>query len=504
MKTSFSFALMVLLVLTHVASLSAQLQLDRFGTAVAVVGSTVVVLKPTNSRGPATVYLFREDGSGNWAAVDRLYPEATSHTGEGFGRSLSVAEDLILVASGDPKGFWGGTVLAYDAAEGWQAAGRLQLVDTASAVEGELDLAGIMSIMFPAPRVVATDGHRMAVATRGSGSTAGVRVYRRDDSSGRWLEEANLTPAEGDRHRAFGTSLALSGDRVLVGSPSEDRHGAVFVFGRDTAGEWQQDAKLIPQDVEVRRFGSALVFDGDRVIVGSRGAEKRPGAVTVYQRDEATGAWAVDHRLVSPDSMPKERFGSALAVHGDELWIGAPNADEGAGRVYRYLRDGDTGRWTAAGSVTAAGVASGHQFGASLAVGDALAVVGAPDADGNAGRAAVFARSDGGWVEVAWLDDGLRLDMIVGAETRCDGGQAAQFTCDNVDLLAYLPVETFGGEAGEGVSDLWGWTDPVTGHEYALVGRVGGAAFVDITDPVAPVYVGTVPANNSLGRDLKV
>jgi choice-of-anchor B domain-containing protein len=133
-----------------------------------------------------------------------------------------------------------------------------------------------------------------------------------------------------------------------------------------------------------------------------------------------------------------------------------------------------------------------------------MAVIGAPNADGNAGRVAVFGRSDGGWAQVTWLDDGLRFDLIAGAETPCDGGRAAQFTCDNVDLLAYLPVGAFGGEAGEGVSDLWGWTDPVTGHEYALIGRTGGAAFIDITDPVAPVYVGTVPANNSGARDLKV
>jgi choice-of-anchor B domain-containing protein len=503
MKTPCSFGLIVLLTLTQVASTSAQGQLDRFGSAVAVVGPNVVVLKPTNSRGPATVYLFGEDESGHWAALDRFYPAAASHTGEAFGQSLDAADGLILVASGDPKSFWGGTVLAYDATEGWHATGRLPLVDTAAVVEGELDLAGIMSILRPARRVVATDGHLAVVAVLGGGGAAGVRIYRLDDS-GLWLKEADLAPAEGDRHQAFGTSLILSGDRVVVGSPNEDDHGAVFVFMRSATGEWHQDARLTPEDVEVRGFGSALVFDGDRVVVGARGSGTRPGAVTTYGRDEATGGWVAENRLMSPDDAPEEGFGAALAVYGDELWIGAPNADDGAGQVHRFTRDGSGGPWTASGSVMATAVESGYQFGASLAVGDALAVVGAPGADGNAGRAVVVDRTDSGWVEAAMLDDGLRSEMIVGNETRCEGGRAAQFTCDRVDLLAYLPVETFGGGAGEGVSDLWGWTDPVTGHEYALIGRVGGAAFVDITDPVAPVYLGTVPANNSLARDLKV
>jgi choice-of-anchor B domain-containing protein len=500
MKTPLSFAMMVLLVLTQVASMSAQ---DRFGSAVAVAGSNVVVLKPSSSRGPATVYLFGEDGSGNWADLDRFYPEAASGTG-GFSRSLSAAGGLVLVASGDPKVFWGGTVLAYDATEGWHATGRLPLVDTASVVEGELNVAGIMSLMYPASRVVATDGRLAAVAVPGAGSAAGVRVYRRD-RSGQWLEEADLAPAEGDRHRGFGKSLAVSGDRILIGSPNEDKLGAVYVFTRSAAGEWQQDARLIPEDAEVRRFGSALVLDdGGRVFVGARGTGKRFGAVTVYVREEDTGAWVMDDRLVSPDSIPQERFGSALAVYGDELWVGAPKADEGAGRVYRYQSDGTTGRWTVAGSVTAAGVASGHEFGASLAMGDALAVVGAPGADGNAGRVAVFARSESGWVEASMLDDGLRLDPIVGNEARCEEGRAAHFTCDNVDLLAYLPVDALGGGATESVSDLWGWTDPETGREYVLVGRTGGAVFVDITDPATPVYLGIVPANNSDARDLKV
>lgn len=491
---------MVLLVITRVASMSAQ---DRFGSAVAVAGSNVVVLKPTNSRGPATVYLFGQDESGSWSAVDRFYPQAASQTGEAFGRSLSVAQGLVMVASGDPKGFWGGTAMTYDATAGLQPTGRLPLVDTASVEEGELDLAGIMNILQPAQRVVATDGNSAAVAVLGGGSSAGVRVYRRDDS-GRWVEEANLAPAGGDRHRAFGSSLVLSGNRVFVGSPGEEDHGSVYLFARDDAGEWHQDSRFLPQDPEARGFGVSVALDGDRLLVGESGTEDRAGAVTVYQGDETDGSWAPDGRLVSPDGAADERFGAALAVHGEDLWVGAPNADERTGRVYRFARVGSTEQWTAAGSLNSMSLQPGDQFGASVSVGDALAVVGAPRANGNAGRAVVYARSDDGWIEQAVLDDGLRFDMIVDSETPCDDGRASHFNCDNVDLLAYLPVDSFGGGAAESVSDIWGWTDPETGREYVLVGRTGGAAFIDITNPTSPVYLGIVPANNSGARDLKV
>ncbi|MGH2541299.1 MAG: choice-of-anchor B family protein, partial [Ardenticatenaceae bacterium] len=83
------------------------------------------------------------------------------------------------------------------------------------------------------------------------------------------------------------------------------------------------------------------------------------------------------------------------------------------------------------------------------------------------------------------------------------GGMAGQYPCDNVDLLAHMPLNTIGGGNG---NDIWGWTDPVTGKEYALAGRTNGTAFVDISDPENPVYVGNLDSHtgNSVWRDIKV
>ncbi|MDH3589347.1 MAG: choice-of-anchor B family protein, partial [Gammaproteobacteria bacterium] len=87
-------------------------------------------------------------------------------------------------------------------------------------------------------------------------------------------------------------------------------------------------------------------------------------------------------------------------------------------------------------------------------------------------------------------------------ESDCDGGLADVFPCSNVDLLSYLPMNTIGG--GE-ANDIWGWTDPLTGNEYALVGKTNGTAFVDITDPGHAEYLGMLPthSSDSLWRDVK-
>jgi len=117
----------------------------------------------------------------------------------------------------------------------------------------------------------------------------------------------------------------------------------------------------------------------------------------------------------------------------------------------------------------------------------------------------VLQREPGGpWGEPEWLHAGAGPEAVTGGEVRCEEGTAAGFACDGVDLLAFLPTSAIGGEPWERVSDLWGWADPETGREYALVGRSGGAAIVDVTDPAAPRYRGVVPANPSGTRDLKV
>ncbi|HWC14327.1 MAG TPA: choice-of-anchor B family protein [Actinomycetota bacterium] len=87
----------------------------------------------------------------------------------------------------------------------------------------------------------------------------------------------------------------------------------------------------------------------------------------------------------------------------------------------------------------------------------------------------------------------------------CEGGMAGPFPCQNVDLASIFPL----GGAGAGTgNDVWGWTDPKTGKEYALVGSALVTTFVDVTDPENPRNVGFLPTSGItdfvLWRDIKV
>ncbi len=93
-------------------------------------------------------------------------------------------------------------------------------------------------------------------------------------------------------------------------------------------------------------------------------------------------------------------------------------------------------------------------------------------------------------------------------QTPCTSGSAGGYACDGVDLMARIPLSTFtspGNSAPSSGNDIWGWTDDLTGREYALVGLNNGTAFVDVTAPSSPVYLGKLPTatSNSLWRDIK-
>ncbi len=92
------------------------------------------------------------------------------------------------------------------------------------------------------------------------------------------------------------------------------------------------------------------------------------------------------------------------------------------------------------------------------------------------------------------------------AQTPCIGGFANGYPCSGYALMSNVPLSTFNANSS---SDSWGWTDPQSGKEYALIGLRNGTGFVDVSDPLNPVYLGKLPSNGldefrGNWRDVKV
>jgi choice-of-anchor B domain-containing protein len=147
-------------------------------------------------------------------------------------------------------------------------------------------------------------------------------------------------------------------------------------------------------------------------------------------------------------------------------------------------------------------------FGFVVAAKGTVAVVAIPGQDFQEGGVALFSKSTAGWKLANRLTgDVVSLTAITGSKRECTSGKVSMFDCDQVDLMSFLPVKDIGGRRGMELNDIWGYTDPQTGHEYALVGRLDGTAFVDITDPSHPRYLGDLPKTStspaSIWRDIK-
>ncbi|WP_345742793.1 choice-of-anchor B family protein [Aquimarina aggregata] len=88
-------------------------------------------------------------------------------------------------------------------------------------------------------------------------------------------------------------------------------------------------------------------------------------------------------------------------------------------------------------------------------------------------------------------------------QTPCQNGLAGSYPCKDYDLMSRISLATMSAGAG---NDSWGWTDPSNGKEYAIIGLNNGTAFIDISNPTNPVYLGKLPTatSNSSWRDVKV
>lgn len=87
---------------------------------------------------------------------------------------------------------------------------------------------------------------------------------------------------------------------------------------------------------------------------------------------------------------------------------------------------------------------------------------------------------------------------------KCVKGEAAGYPCKDIDLMSHT---TFTAAQGGGVADVWGWADPETGKEYAILGGSGGVRFLDVTDPAAPIYLGrmvTKPDGQLIWQEIEI
>ncbi len=462
----------------------------QFGSSVAIADNDVLVGEGRNLLQPGTVFVYSLSDSGDWMLSASLNASDAGAAGDGFGRSISTAGNLAAIAAPD-----GGAVYIFEKVDG-------QWVETAKLVDA---MNGFGS-------TVATDGQRLVVgAPAGRTGHGSVKTYLKSES-GDWEDSGSLmaqSPADGD---GYGSVVAIQNDNLIVGSPgANERMGLVYTYRHnDNTGRWEQADSLYSSSASPRvGFGSALYLAGSHLIVGAPGYENGIGAAAIYKFDEESSKWSFVRRVAPFDAAGGERFGSSLAFGDGVLLVGSPGYDARSGATYMFEVDVNSGRMASVSTLPTGDLQFRSSFGSSLASSDDVVAVGTVGYDNFEGAAFLYHRTQDGWSDATIVVNNTgEFASVTGGEVKCEEGEAGSFTCSDVDMLSFLSREDVGADRGIQMNDVWGWTDPATNREYAIVGRTDGTSFIDLTDAYNPVYLGDLPktatANQSLWRDIKV
>ncbi|MEO7433002.1 MAG: hypothetical protein ABIR62_13465 [Dokdonella sp.] len=364
---------------------------EQFGDAVALSGSTLLV-GADNARTSepfliGVAYVF-DAVDGQWSQRARLVPSEPLF--QGFGSAVTLDQDTAVVGASNAFGAtaeMGGAAFVFVRGDGsWPQQARL--TDGGS---------GAGPVAFGA--AVAVQGDLIAAGEIGS-STApqpgNVQLFARSGSS--WSPQAMIQPADGTVNDGFGSSIALNGSTLAVGAPTADigietDGGAVYVF-TNSGGVWSQQAKITASvAAKLAGFGTSVALSGDTLVIGAVDAAQTRGAAYVYAH--VGGVWALQDRLVAADStLVSGSFGASVAISGpaDRIVVGQPvgTADDLNGRAFIFQRD--VSEWSPASELSGANPSTlqgeSDGFGRAVAMSGEMAAIGSPH-DGRGGAAYV-------------------------------------------------------------------------------------------------------------------
>ena len=239
--------------------------------------------------------------------------------------------------------------------------------------------------------------------------------------------ESILTNSDPVQAGWFGHDLDVDGDRMIVGAPGDLAGtastygvGAAVIYDR-TASGWTETARLYPPALSVQRAGTSVALDGDRAVVGAVAFNNAEGAAYVYENQN--GSWALTATLSPPTQTASQGFGYETALDGDRILVSAPGDAQAAGAVYVF--DLVSGAWTQTAKLTASTPAPGAYLGLSLDTDGTTIVAGAPGTASYAGSAHVFQHNGTAWYEYGLAASSPAAGSRFGHSVAVDGAWIA-------------------------------------------------------------------------------
>jgi len=303
---------------------------DQFGVSVSISGDTIVVgafadeIGGRIRQGSAYVFIRNE---GTWSQQAKLTASDGAEN-DFFGKAVSLSADTAVVGSTrhtvGGNDIQGATYVFVRNGSTWGQQAELTASDGAAGDNfgNSISVAGDTLVVG-----AFQDG------VGGNSTQGSAYVFARVE--GTWSQQAKLTASDGAATDFFGFAVALSGNTVVVGARSHDvgsnfDQGAAYVFLR-AGSTWSQQAKLTAVDGATQDlFGSGVAIRNNTIIVGAALDSfdvNRSGSGYVFSR--AGSAWSQRAKFAASDGGAFDRFGMAIGFSGDTVVVGAWQHDPG-------------------------------------------------------------------------------------------------------------------------------------------------------------------------------
>ena len=303
------------------------------------------------------------------------------------------------------------------------------------------------------------------------------------------VQLAELTPSTRATNDWFGISIAVSGNTVVVGDfdANIETFGAVYVYVKPASGwaNMTQVAKLTSSD-NGEGFGTSVAISGNTVVVGAANTSNfdapaaGPGAAYVFVAP--AGGWTdmtETAKLTASDGKAGDAFGDSVSISGNTIAVGAFFATDSsgnsfAGRAYAFVRPASG--WSENLNETAKLTASDSQLlnymGASIATNGNTIVAGSYGHNNFQGTAYVFAEPAGGW-----------SSMTQTAElTASDGSGSADFGFSSAISANTIVIGAVNAANGKGAAYVFvrpssGWMSMTQTAELRAPNATSGGGF---------------------------
>lgn len=356
---------------------------QAFGSAVSISDGVVLVGAPGESANAGGAYLFEQNqgGADQWGQAKRL--EGIGGAGARFGSSVALDHDLAAI--GAPRETAGlvsaGAIYSFERNQGgadqW---GRLERQTATTPTEDGLFGA---QVAFHRGSLVA--GHPGVTI---NGLTQAGELMWLPTARSMWTQHIAGVTGSG-----LGASIVADRRTLAIGVPYDNtggaRAGSVYLYSLESQANSlaSLDETTLPPPLKLAasnaqagdRFGTALALMGDYLAVGAHqdSAEAlgagRVGKLYLFKR-QMDGIWIEHQQLNAPLSQDGAHFGFRLAAAGRTLYVSAPNANAGAGAVFVYQQDPLTTQWSLSTTITPE-PADKSSFGQSISArGDALLI----------------------------------------------------------------------------------------------------------------------------------